>query len=126
MSLRQTLAVALLCILTPLLAFGAGHAVPKMANILLELQHFPTDAQKATLAAIQNDSSYSDAERQVASAIANIQHKVSDADRERLSAIASDESLHESLRTLAKVLVGINHMLSDADKETLRKLGSGH
>ena len=128
MSTQSSLAVLVLLAFTalPLLSVAGGHGVPAMADVVMNLQHFPSDDQKAALAKIADDSSYSEAERQVAMAIANIQHKVSAEDSERLAAIAANESLHESLRTLAKVVIGINHMPSAEDKETLAKLSAAH
>lgn len=125
---QSSLAVLVLVVFAalPLLSVAGGHGVPAMASVVMELQHFPSDDQKAALAKIADDSSYSEAERQIATAIANIQHKVSAEDSERLAAIAADESLPESLRTLAKVVMGINHMPSAEDKETLAELSMPH
>lgn len=128
MSTQSSLTVLVLVVFTalPLLSVADAHGVPAMADVVMKLQHFPSDDQKAALAKIADDSSYSEAERQVATAIANIQHKVSAEDSERLAAIAANESLNESLRTLARVVIGINHMPSAEDKETLAKLSAAH
>lgn len=124
----SSLALLTLVVFTtlPVLSRAGGHGVPAMAEVVVNLQHFPSDEQKAALAKIADDSSYSEAERQVATAISNLAHKVSAEDSERLAAIAANESLHESLRTLAKVLIGINHMPSADDKATLASLSAAH
>ncbi|NKB98091.1 MAG: hypothetical protein GKR90_06290 [Pseudomonadales bacterium] len=128
MSTQSSLVVLVLVVFItfPLLSVAGGHGVPAMADVVMKLQHFPNDDQKAALAKIADDSSYSVAEQQVATAIANMQHKVSAEDSERLAAIAANESLHKSLRALAKVVIGINHMPSAEDKETLAKLSAAH
>ena len=80
----------------------ADEAVTTMANIVIGLKHFPSDADKAALAAIADGDS-SDAEKSVASAIANISHKVTDADKATLAAISADDGDEQS--TIVKILL---------------------
>ncbi|MCB1684555.1 MAG: hypothetical protein R3E82_11330 [Pseudomonadales bacterium] len=104
-------------VLTMLWLIGTLHAprvyaddgVTTMAAIVLSLAHFPSDADKAVLAAIAQDEG-SASVKTVASAIAGISHKVSDADRTRLLPIAADENEPADLRELAGIVAGINHM----------------
>ena len=55
-----------------------------MAAILIDLNHFPTDAEKETLQAIVDDEAASEQERTVASAMINLQHKATAADKEKM------------------------------------------
>ncbi|MEE8243903.1 MAG: hypothetical protein V3R27_02825 [Pseudomonadales bacterium] len=89
----------------------ADEAVTTMANIVIGLKHFPSDADKAALAAIADGDS-SDAEKSVASAIANISHKVTDADKATLAAISADDDASAELRKLAMIVGNLNHMPS--------------
>ena len=102
----------------------AGDNVATMAGIVLELQHFPSDDAKASLAAIVNGEA-SDAEKTVAMAIAGIEHKVSDGDRAALAAIAADESQAAALRKLAGIVAGINHVPGAEAKAALQELAGG-
>lgn len=101
----------------------ADDNVATMARIVLSLQHVPSDADKATLAAIANGDS-SGSEKTVANAIAGIQHKVSADDKAALDAIAEDASEPADLRELASIVAGINHMPSDEAKAALEKLAA--
>ena len=100
-----------------LLIFAGSHAaaamaadnVATMAGIVLSLQHFPSDADKAALAAIVEGDA-SEAEKAVARAIAGIQHTVSADDKAVLDAIAADEGQPEGLRSLAGIVAGLSHM----------------
>jgi len=117
--------------LLALILFAAGYApvthaadaVSTMANIVLSLQHFPSDADKAALAEIAAGDS-SDSVKAVAGAIANINHKVSDTDKGVLEAIANDDSEPEDLRELAVIVAGMNHMPGSEDKAALEMLAS--
>jgi len=107
-------------------AYADGSAVSTMANIMIGLKHFPSDADKTALTAIVENSDSSDAEKGIAMAIANIQHKVTAADKEKLTAIAADEHASGALRKLAAIVGGTNHMPSAADIEKLQEIAAGH
>lgn len=115
--------------LTILCLIGALHAprvyadddVATMATIVLSLAHFPSDADKKALAAIEEGDS-SASVKAVAGAIARISHKVSDADKATLLAIAADDSEPADLRELASIVAGINHMPGDDAKAALTAL----
>ena len=96
----------------PIAAMAADN-VATMAGIMLSLQHFPSDADKAALAAIVAGDA-SAAEKTVANAIAGIQHKVSADDKAALDAIAADENQNDGVRRLAAIVAGVNHV-PDAD-----------
>lgn len=106
----------------PHVTFASDGSIAQMARVVIDLQHFPSDAAKASLSAIANDKTNSDTIRQIAIAIANIQHKVMPADREKLAAIVASDAADDDARALAKVLNGINHVPSQADVAILKKL----
>jgi len=95
-----------------------------MAGIVLTLQHFPSDADKETLAGIANGDGSAE-EKAVASAIAGIQHKVTASDQTALQAIAADEKQPADLRELASIVAGINHVPGADAKAELAKLAGG-
>ena len=101
---------------------GESQGVQTMAGILLQLQHYPSDAAKQTLGKIAEDNSVSADERTVARALMNVQHTVAASDKPSLEAIVNDEKAPTSVKTLASVLLRLNHMPSDNDKEKLRAL----
>jgi hypothetical protein len=103
---------------------GKPTAVQTMAGVLLRLNHFPTDAEKANLKMIVDDKIATEAERTVAQALINVQHKVAGADAPKLQAIVKDPAASESVKTLAAVILSLNHTPTDADKEKLKKIAS--
>ena len=102
------------------ISFADDAAVSAMADIVINLKHFPSDADKAKLSSIAEGSDSSEAA--VATAIANIEHQANAADKEKLSAIVADESAPAGLRDVASVVLALNHTPSDADIAKLEKL----
>lgn len=118
--------VLVLVALVPLaasLANAQSKAVPTMAGILMRLNHFANDADKAALKTILDDKAATADEKTVAGALMNVQHTAAAADKAKLEAIVKDAKAAEGVKTLASVILSLNHMASDADKEKLKKLG---
>jgi len=97
-------------------------AVKDMANMVIHLNHHPTDDEKARLQEIIDDGSLSDAVHTIASAMLNMEHRVSAQDKEKLGTIAQDSNVDEDVRTLATAVRNIEHHASDNDKEMLKKI----
>lgn len=97
-------------------------AVKTMATIMLQFNHFPSEAQQSVLLELTNDSSVSDSEKLLATAILNIKHQASAVDKKKLSRISSDDSESSELRDLARVVRDINHTVGASDKEKLAVL----
>ncbi len=106
-------------------ALAGGHATMSLAEITMNLNHMPSDADKEKLAAIAGSEDSSAAEAAVASAIANLQHRLTDADKEALGAIAADESASAELREIVNVLLNLNHRPSEDEKVALAKIAAG-
>jgi len=102
------------------ISFADDAAVGTMADIVINLKHFPSDADKAKLSSIAEGSDSSEAA--VATAIANIEHKANAADKEKLSAIVADETASAQLRDVASVVLALNHMPSESDIAKLEKI----
>jgi len=106
-------------------AYADTAAIRTMADITMNLNHFPSDADKKMLAAITDSDDSSESEIAVATAISNIKHKVGTSDKEKLNSIIEDESTPTELRTVASVLISINHTPTKSDKERLKKIAAG-
>ncbi len=104
------------------LAFADDSATGAMAEILISLNHFPSDSDKQRLSEIVDNSDSSKAEIAVATAIANIEHRAKDADKEKLTVIVADESASFQLRDLASVVLALNHTPSATDITKLASL----
>lgn len=111
---------SLLLLVSP--SFAESGAVPKMARIVAELNHFPSAAQKETLAAIKQNENNSEATQTIADAILNIEHKAKPEDVAALKEVAGDASVSEAEKKLAMIVMGINHTASDEAKQKLKTL----
>ncbi len=122
---RSAVAVFVLSILTLLVspaALAQSGAVSRVAGILSDMQHFPSDAQKESLAAISNDSSYSEEIRTIATAVRNIQHKPQPADVSALKKIQESSSASEAEKQLASIVLDFNHQPSEQARGKLKSL----
>ncbi len=106
---------------TPALSAEDGSA-KTMAAILVDLNHFPTDAEKEALQAIVDDEAASEQEQSVARAMINLQHKATAADKEKMKTIMDDESASADLRELAGIVYRLDHKPNDTDKAWLSAL----
>jgi len=94
-----------------------------MANIVINLKHFPSDSDKAALAVIAESES-GDTVKAIALAIANISHKVTDADKATLDAIIANDDVSAALRELAGVVGNLTHLPSADAVATLQGLAN--
>ena len=101
-------------------AMAADENIKKMAEIMLNLNHYPSDSEKQVLKQIT--LSGSNFEKTVATAIINLQHQATAEDKEKLNNIVNNKSAPEDVRTLAAIVHDVNHHPSDADKEKLKKM----
>ena len=114
--------IAITSLLSTGFALADDAAIKTMARITMNLNHFPSDDDKATLKGIIDSDDSTEEAAEIAMAISNIQHKVLDKDTDRLEDIISDDSTGADARKLASILLRINHTPSDADKKTLAAL----
>lgn len=123
---NSTLSAAAIALFTLLviapMSFAESNAIGTMARILTELNHYPSAEQKATLAAISEDKSNSEATRAIAEAIKNVEHKAKADDVATLKVISETESTTAEEKQLAETIMKLNHSLSPEDKKSLEAL----
>lgn len=105
-------------------AFADSAAIRTMADVTMNLNHYPSDSDKQRLSAITTSVDSSKSELAVAAAIMNIQHKVAEADKEVLNSIIGDDSVPAGLRQLAAILVTINHRPRESDVTMLATIAA--
>jgi hypothetical protein len=93
-----------------------------LVQITMNLNHYPSDEEKAILNAIIESDDASEEEAAIAMALANMEHTVTAADAERLADIVDDDFSDDSARKLAGILLNIDHSPSDEDKVVLASL----
>jgi hypothetical protein len=103
-------------------ALADSDAIRTLATIMMELNHYPTDADKAALTAITTADDSSAEEKAIAAAVLAINHQSAAADQPKLSAIVDDEAQPAALRAIARAVRDVNHKIRDADREELAKL----
>jgi hypothetical protein len=103
-------------------AMAADKNVKTMAEIMLKLNHYPSDSEKETLRQISLSSTATDAEKTMANAMIHLEHTATAEDKKKLSKIVKDDSVSEDERTLAKIIRDVQHKPSAEDKEKLKKL----
>lgn len=104
------------------IVLAADSAIQTMARITMNLNHFPSDDDKAALQGIIDSDDSTDEEAEIAMAITNIEHKIAEKDNERLRDIVNDDNADADARQLAGIVLRINHSASDADKKALAEL----
>lgn len=100
---------------------AASDAIKTMAGIMMGLNHYPSDSEKATLQGIV-DGNASAAEKACATAMINLQHSATAADKKKLGDIIADDSTPGPVRAMAKIIANLNHMPSGDDKKVLKDL----
>jgi len=97
-------------------------ATRTIAGILVDLNHFPSDSEKAQLMAITQDQSVSPALRTVARAAHDIQHAAPADAQAALGEVLASDSASAEAKALAEIIMGINHMPGDAAKSRLNAM----
>jgi hypothetical protein len=100
---------------------GDTESVRAMANIMMHLNHYPSDAEKQQLANIAKTSS-SESVKVVATALINMEHSATDADKQKLQTVMNDPNADKNIKTLASIVRNVLHKPSSADKEQLQAM----
>lgn len=102
----------------------ASAATRVIADIMISLHHFPSDADQNRLAELTATSTTSADEKTIAQVLMHVKHKVADADKPKLIAITKDAAASAEVKGLAGILLSLNHQLNDADITTLKKISN--
>jgi hypothetical protein len=97
-------------------------AMREIAGIVATLNHFPSDADKAKLAAISADDSIAQGLRDMATAVANISHGANDEGKAAMARIIANDQAPDAAKSLAGIIANISHMPSDEAKATLASI----
>jgi hypothetical protein len=100
--------------------------VRTMAGILAKLNHFPNDAEKATLGGIVKSDTATAHEKTIAQALINTMHTANAADKPKLEAVVKDSAAPQGVKTLAGVIASLNHTASAPEKAELTKLAAAN
>ena len=102
-------------------ALKGGSAMQTMANIMMNLNHFPSDSEKKALRKIAA-SGESEHIKTIANAMVNLQHKASSADKAKLKTVMNDTSAPQDVKVLAEIVHNLSHQPSGRDKNKLQAM----
>ncbi|HIF74997.1 MAG TPA: hypothetical protein EYG31_05700 [Porticoccaceae bacterium] len=121
--IRKLVAVALIALFSQFsLAQDAGGAIKQIADIVVSINHFPSDADKAALADIAGNDALPENLRNMATAVSNISHAASAEGKAMMASIQANGEAPDRAKSLAGIIASLNHMPSDEAKATLAEL----
>ena len=121
--IRKLVAVALIALFSQFsLAQDAGGAIKQIADIVVSINHFPSDADKAALADIAGNDALPEGLRNMATAVSNISHAASAEGKAMMAGIQANGEAPDRAKSLAGIIASLNHMPSDEAKATLAEL----
>lgn len=97
-------------------------AAKQVADIVASLNHFPSDADKATLSAISGNMALAQGVRDMASAVANIQHAATAEGKSSMAALQAAADTPDRGKALAGIIENLNHMPSADAKAQIAQL----
>jgi hypothetical protein len=97
-------------------------ALKEIANIVVSINHFPSDADKAALAKISGNEAYPQGIRDMATTVSNIEHAANDAGKAAMARIQASDQASASAKALAGMITNFNHMLNAEAKMTMAQL----
>ena len=94
----------------------------KMADVMINLEHFPTADEKKKLQSVLDSVSSTDQEKIIANAIIHIQHESTVEDKEKLQIVIDNTVATSTVNTLAKIVQSFSHGISKTDKRKLQTI----
>jgi len=116
---RNIIILALMACFSQFALADNASAQKTIATVLHNLNHFPSDADKAALMAISEDASVGRGYQALAGAVANISHSATAEGKEITARIIDAAAAPADLKTLAGIVASISHVASADAKATL-------
>lgn len=105
-------------LLIPAANAGDNESVKTMANIMMHLNHYPSDNEKNQLGNIAIESN-SENIKIIATAMKNLEHSATSSDKQALQKVMNDKDAPENVKQLASIVYNLNHKPSSDDKAQL-------
>ena len=97
-------------------------AVKQIVDIVAGLNHFPSDADIATLDGIIANGELAQGVRDMANTVANIEHSANEEGRGAMEAIQANSQAPDRAKVLAGIIANFSHGASDDSKAQLAEL----
>ena len=101
---------------------GNAAALKLIADIVITINHFPSDDDLSTLDPIIAQSELAQGVRGMANAVANINHTADEEGRGTMEALQSNAQAPERAKVLAGIIENFAHAVSDDGKAELARL----
>lgn len=101
---------------------ASSAAAKQIADIVVSLNHFPSDADKATLAEISGNTALAQGVRDMATAVSNIQHAANAEGKAAMAALQAAADTPDRGKVLAGIIENLNHVASPDAKDQLAQL----
>ncbi len=98
---------------------GNAMALKMIADIVVGLNHFPSDDDLDTLDQIIANSELAQGVREIANAVAGIEHSANEEGRGAMEAIQDNQQAPERVKVLAGIIESFNHTAGDGTKKQL-------
>ena len=121
--IRNLVVIALIGLFSQFsLAQDAGAALKEISDIVVSLNHFPSDADKMKLMAISENGDLPQGVRDMATAVSTFAHSANAEGKEAMARIIANAEAPDRAKTLAGVIADLNHTASADAKTSLAGL----
>jgi hypothetical protein len=117
--IKKVMIIAVLGLFSQFSMADNASALRDIAGIVASLNHFPSDADKATLMEISGDESLAGGIRDMATAVSNISHAANAEGKEAMARIVASDQAPDVAKSLAGIIASLNHTASAEAKATL-------
>lgn len=121
LTITKIMVIALIGFFSQFSMADNASSATEIAGIVVAMNHFASDADKAKLMAISADESLAGPVREMATAVANISHAATAEGKAAMAAIVAGDA-PDRAKVLAGVIAGFNHMASADDKARITEL----
>ena len=120
--IKKVVAIALIAGFSQFSLADNESANKLIAGVLVDLNHFPSDADRGALMAVANDESNGQGFRMIAEAVGNIQHSANAEGKAAMNRIIASDRASAEAKALAEIVLGISHMPSAEAKAALEAM----
>lgn len=120
--MKKLIAAILICAFAPFVYADNDEATEVIAGVLMNLNHFPSDDDKAALQGLIDDDGVGRAFKAVANAVMGIEHSASEEGKSMLARVLEADDADPRAKTLAQVVMDLEHGASDEAKASVQAL----
>ncbi len=120
--MKKLIAAALIFAFAPFVYADNDQATEVIVGVLANLNHFPSDDDKAALQGLIDDDGVGPAFKAIAGAVMGIEHSASEEGKAAMAQVIASENADPRAKAIAGVVADLNHGASDEAKAALQGL----